>query len=48
MEIRESAERIGVYLCHCGSNIAGVVDIEAVRKWAEERLRDRGVSFARD
>jgi len=23
-------ERIGVYVCHCGSNIAGVVDVEEV------------------
>lgn len=23
-------ERIGVYVCHCGSNIAGMVDVEDV------------------
>jgi len=28
------AERIGVYVCHCGSNIAGKVDVEDVAKWA--------------
>ena len=28
--------RIGVYICHCGTNIAGVVDVEAVRRYAEE------------
>lgn len=27
--------RIGVFVCHCGSNIAGVVDVAAVRKYAE-------------
>jgi len=27
--------RIGVYVCHCGSNIAGVVDCEGVAEWAE-------------
>ena len=27
--------RIGVYICHCGHNIAGTVDVEAVAKWAE-------------
>ena len=27
--------RIGVYICHCGLNIAGVVDCEAVAKYAE-------------
>jgi heterodisulfide reductase subunit A len=26
--------RIGVYICHCGSNIAGVIDTEAVAEWA--------------
>lgn len=27
--------KVGVYVCHCGSNIGGVVDVEAVRKHAE-------------
>ncbi len=27
--------KVGVYVCHCGSNIAGVIDVEAVRKFAE-------------
>lgn len=27
--------RVGVFICHCGSNIAGVVDVEAVRQYAE-------------
>ncbi len=26
--------RIGVFVCHCGSNIAGVVDVERVRDYA--------------
>ncbi len=26
--------RIGVYICHCGSNIAGVVDVAEVARWA--------------
>lgn len=26
--------RVGVYVCHCGSNIAGVVDVEEVARWA--------------
>jgi len=34
-EEREGAEiRIGVYVCHCGSNIAGVVDCEAVAEYS--------------
>ncbi len=28
------AERLGVYVCHCGSNIAGTVDVEAITRWA--------------
>ena len=26
--------RIGVFSCHCGSNIAGVVDVENVKNYA--------------
>ncbi|MDD5370907.1 MAG: CoB--CoM heterodisulfide reductase iron-sulfur subunit A family protein [Anaerolineaceae bacterium] len=28
-------ERVGVYVCHCGTNIAGVVDVEEVARWAQ-------------
>jgi heterodisulfide reductase subunit A len=28
--------RIGVFVCHCGKNIAGVVDVEDVRKYAAD------------
>ncbi len=35
----------GVYICHCGSNIAGTIDVEDVRKHAE-KLKD--VAIARD
>jgi len=41
-------EKIGVYVCHCGSNIAGTVDVEDVAKWAAEQLKHRGVVIARD
>jgi len=27
--------KVGVYVCHCGSNIAGVIDVAAVRDFAE-------------
>nr|HID14267.1 disulfide reductase [Anaerolineae bacterium] len=37
--------RIGVYICHCGSNIAGMVDCEEVARWAEGL---DGVTVARD
>ncbi len=40
--------RIGVYVCHCGSNIAGTVDVAAVRDWAATQLRSRGVVVAQD
>ncbi len=43
-----ASERIGVYVCHCGSNIAGTVDVGAVRDFAERRLGPRGVVVARD
>ena len=41
-------ERIGVYVCHCGSNIAGMVDVEDVAAWAKDELGSRGVVIARD
>ena len=45
-EIKVSAKdkpKIGVYVCHCGTNIAGTVDVEEVSKWAGEELKDQGV-----
>ena len=41
-------ERVGVYVCHCGSNIAAVVDVKGVAEWAGEQLEDDGVVVARD
>jgi heterodisulfide reductase subunit A len=41
-------EKIGVYVCHCGSNIAGTVDVAEVAQWAAEQLKHRGVVIARD
>jgi heterodisulfide reductase subunit A len=38
------AEKVGVYVCHCGSNIAGKVDVEDVARWAGERVQDVAVS----
>ncbi len=38
------SEKVGVYICHCGSNIAGVVDVEDVAKWAGENLENVTVS----
>jgi heterodisulfide reductase subunit A len=38
--------RVGVYVCHCGSNIAGTVDVAEVARWAGEALP--GVVVARD
>ena len=31
----EEEPKIGVYICHCGENIAGAVNIEEVKKFAE-------------
>ncbi len=42
------SEKIGVYVCHCGTNIAGTVDVEQVAQWAGSRLKERGVIIARD
>ena len=39
-------EKIGVYVCHCGSNIAGMVDVVNVARWAEDTLPN--VRVARD
>jgi len=39
-----SGEAVGVYVCHCGTNIAGVVDVEAVAEYAS---RLDGVAVAR-
>ena len=41
-------EKIGVYVCHCGTNIAGIVDVADVSKWAGEKLADQGVVISRD
>ena len=38
-------ERVGVYLCHCGHNIAGTVDVEEIADWA---MSLPGVVVARD
>jgi heterodisulfide reductase subunit A len=32
--IEDDPVRIGVYICHCGTNIAGIVDVEAVTQFA--------------
>ena len=40
-----SEERIGVYVCHCGTNIAGIVDVADVTQWAEKQP---GVVVSRD
>lgn len=40
------SERVGVYVCHCGSNIAKTVDVEQVAAWAGENCED--VAVARD
>lgn len=39
------SEKVGVYVCHCGTNIAGVVNVEEVSRWAGEQ---RDVICSRD
>ncbi|OQY35421.1 MAG: disulfide reductase [Anaerolineaceae bacterium 4572_5.1] len=41
----ENKERVGVYVCHCGTNISKVVDVEEVARWAGEQPN---VEVARD
>ena len=40
----QSGKRIGVYVCHCGTNIAGTIDVESVADYAREL---DGVAVAR-
>lgn len=40
-----SDERVGVYVCHCGTNIAKTVDVHDVATWAAEQPH---VTVARD
>ena len=35
IEVADEQVRIGVFICHCGTNIAGVVDVEKVARYAE-------------
>src|SRR5512135_2197987 len=44
----EEQQKIGVYVCHCGTNIAGVVDVKQVAEWAAAKLNHRGVVIARE
>ena len=42
-------EKVGVYVCHCGTNIAGTVDVADVFKWAGRTTgKNQGVVVARD
>ncbi len=34
-DVSGQAPRVGVFVCHCGINIAGTVDVEALRAYAE-------------
>jgi len=38
------AEKVGIYVCHCGSNIAGMIDVEEVARWAGQNIKDVVVS----
>ena len=41
----EEEIRIGVFICHCGHNIAGTVDVESVSEMA---MKLPGVVYATD
>jgi heterodisulfide reductase subunit A-like polyferredoxin len=42
-EVEDEAPRIGIFICHCGTNIASVVDVNAVAEYAKSQ---DGVVFA--
>lgn len=42
---REEEPRIGVFVCHCGTNIAGVIDVKEVTEYSK---RLKNVVFATD
>jgi heterodisulfide reductase subunit A-like polyferredoxin len=44
-DVKGQDARVGVFVCHCGSNIAGVVDVESVADYA---LTLPGVVYATD
>src|SRR5512134_3137357 len=46
--MEKKQERVGVYVCHCGTNIAGIVDVEGLAQWSEEKLKQQGVVIARN
>jgi len=35
-KVEDESARVGVFVCHCGSNIAGYLDVEAVRAYAAD------------
>ncbi|MEZ5124618.1 MAG: FAD-dependent oxidoreductase [Thermoleophilia bacterium] len=35
-DVSQEEARVGVFVCHCGSNIAGVIDVENVAKYAQD------------
>jgi heterodisulfide reductase subunit A len=37
IDVSEQPPRIGVFVCHCGTNIAGVVDVAAVADYAKNQ-----------
>ena len=39
-KVTDEQPRVGVFVCHCGTNIAGVVDVKDVAKYAGEKIRD--------
>ncbi|OGO11537.1 MAG: hypothetical protein A2Y53_04155 [Chloroflexi bacterium RBG_16_47_49] len=41
-------EKVRGYVCHCGKNIAGTVDVADVSNWAVEQLKHQGVVVAGD
>lgn len=47
-QTHDTTPKVGVYVCHCGTNISHTVDVEHVRDWAAEALKGEGVVISRD
>ena len=44
-DVSKEEPRVGVFVCHCGNNIAGVIDVENVAEYAQSLP---GVAYATD
>ena len=49
MNLNHSTEKkIGVYICHCGTNISSIVNVDEIKNWVQKHLGSEGVVISRD